>query len=431
MKTCPVKAAALAAVVAFTLAVPAGSQVPPPPLAGTPPPPLVKVFLDWPGADIEFFKAEIPFVEFVPGQEEAQVRIVITPQGPPGAGPITVGFFGLKDFQGEDNTLTYTPAPGDKPEDVRRGVAGLVKLGLLRYAGKTPAAKDLSVRFLDQAKPTSVVDKYDFWVFSLSADTFLMGETQFEEAMYYGSFSANRITPELKVRTSVYGNFSKSKFDFGEGEVYESRSHGYGFSGLIVKSLGEHWSAGAFLSAQSSTYSNLKLGLTAAPAVEFDLFPYSESTKRQLRFLYRLGFTRARYNEETIYFETSESLLQGSLSCAYEVVRPWGRASVTLEGSHYFPDVSKNRLELEASVEFRVWRGLSFEIDGGYARIRDQIALSAGGATYEEILLRQRELSTGYSYSFSVGLNFSFGSTRSNVVNPRFGNGGRSISISM
>jgi hypothetical protein len=29
-----------------------------------------------------------------------------------------------------------------------------------------------------------------------------------------------------------------------------------------------------------------------------------------------------------------------------------------------------------------------------------------------------------------VGLNFSFGS-RSNAVNPRFGNGGRSISISM
>jgi hypothetical protein len=431
MNTRPVKAAALAAVVAFALAIPAGSQVPPPPPAGTPPPPIVRVFLDWPGGDIEFFKAEIPFVEFVPGQEEAQVRVVIAPQGPPGAGPITISFFGLKEFEGENNTLTYSSAPGDKPEDVRRGVAGLVKLGLLRYAGKTPAAKDLSVRFLDQAKPTSVVDKYDFWVFSLSANAFLMGETQFKEAMYYGSFSANRITPELKVRTSVSGNFSKSKFDFGEGEVYESRSHGYGFSGLVVKSFGEHWSAGAFLSAQSSTYSNLKLGLTAAPAVEFDLFPYSESTKRQLRFLYRLGFTRARYNEETIYFKTSESLLQGSLSCAYEVVRPWGRASVTLEGSHYFHDVSKNRLELEASVEFRVWRGLSFEIDGGYARIRDQIALSAEGATREEILLRQRELSTGYGYSFSVGLNFSFGSTRSNVVNPRFGNGGRSISISM
>jgi hypothetical protein len=104
---------------------------------------------------------------------------------------------------------------------------------------------------------------------------------------------------------------------------------------------------------------------------------------------------------------------------------------VELQGSNFFHDFSKNRFELQAELEFRVWRGLSFEIDGSYARIRDQISLSAEGASYEEILLRQRQLATGYDYSFSVGFNFSFGSTRSNVVNPRFGTGGRSISISM
>lgn len=431
MKILIIKRAFTIVVLALALAGAANAQVPPAKPGGQPAPPLPKVFLDWPGADLEFFKAEIPFVQLVPGADEAQVRVVITPQGPPGPGPLTLGFFGLREFQGENNTLTYAPLPSDKPEDVRRGVAGLVKLGLLRYAAKTPLAKDLSVRFLDQAKPTSVVDKYDFWVFSLSANMFLMGETQFKESMYYGSFSANRVTPELKVRTSVYGNFSESKFDFGEDGVYESKSHGYGFSGLVVKSLGQHWSAGAFLSVQSSTYSNLRLSLTAAPAVEYDVFPYSESTKRQLRILYRVGLTRARYREETIYFKTAESLLQESLSFAYEVVRPWGKASVTLEGSHYFQDFGKNRLELEAELEFRIWRGLSFEVDGGYARIHDQLALPAGGASYEEILLRQKQLATGYDYSFSVGFNFSFGSTRSNVVNPRFGNGGRSISISM
>ena len=119
------------------------------------------------------------------------------------------------------------------------------------------------------------------------------------------------------------------------------------------------------------------------------------------------------------------------MSVAYEVVRPWGKASVQLQGSHFFHDFSKNRVELMGELEFRIWRGLSFTVDGSYTRIRDQLALSAGGASYEEILLRQRQLATGYDYSFSVGFNFSFGSTRSNVVNPRFGNGGRSISISM
>jgi hypothetical protein len=423
--------AALVASFVIVLASPAAAQALPGPPAGPPPADLPRVFLDWPGTDIEALKSEIAFVAFVPSIDGAQVRVAVVPSGPPPGGPIVLEFQGLAEFEGQHNRLVYTPGASENPEDVRKGVVGLLKIGLLRYAAKTPLAKDLSVKFLDQAKPTSVVDKWRFWVFSLSGSAFLSGETQYQSGSYYGSISANRTTPEIKVRTSVYGNWSRSKFDLGDGEVYESRSHGYGASGLVVKSLGEHWSAGAFLSAQSSTYSNLDLSLTAAPAVEYDLFPYSESTKRQLRILYRIGFLRARYREETVYFKTAESLLQESLIVAYEVIRPWGNVRVQLQGSHFFHDVKFNRLELDAGLEFRVWRGLNFDINGSYARIRDQLALPAGGASYEEILLRQRQLATGYDYSFSVGFNFSFGSTRSNVVNPRFGNGGRSISISM
>jgi hypothetical protein len=430
MKDHSVKSTALIAALALVLAAAAAAQIPPPKPAGPPPPPLPRIFIDWPGADIDFLRGEIPFVEFVSSLEEAQVRVLVTPQGTPGKETFSIEFAGRKEFQGETNTLTYSPGPGEKPEDVKRGLAGLVKIGLLRYAGKTPVAKDLSIRFLDQAKPTSVIDKWNFWVFSLSAETFLMGETQYKDSMYYGSFSASRVTPELKIRTSVYGNVQKMWFDLGD-EIYESSSEGYGFSGLVVKSLSQHWSAGAFLSVESSTYANLKTAVSIAPAVEFNFFPYSESTKKQFRVLYRIGYTGARYHEETVYFKTSESLLQESLAWAYEVKRPWGTISLELEGSHFFHDFSKNRVELGAEVEVRIWKGLSFELDGNYTRIRDQIALRRGGASYEEVLLRQRQLATGYDYYFSFGLNFSFGSTRSNVVNPRFGNGGRSISISM
>ncbi len=416
----------LLAALLFTAARPAFAQAPPPG-----PPPRPTVFVDGPGLDISFLSAEIPFVEFVPELGAAQVHVVIAPTGPPGRGGSRLEFTGLGEFQGDANTLRYEPPAGASPEEARKGLAGTLKLGLLRYAAKTPVAKDLAVRFLDQAKPTSVNDPWDFWVFSLSGNAFLMGETQYKSGSYYGSVSANRTTPALKVRTQVYYNQNNTWFDLGGGDVYESTTSGYGTHGLVVKSLGEHWSVGGYLEAESSTYSNIKLSLSAAPAIEYDLFPYSESTKRQLRFLYRIGLTRARYHEETVYLRTAQTLVQESLNIAYEVVRPWGKASVQVQGSHFFHDFSKNRLELEAELELRIWRGLSFEIDGSYGRIRDQLALSAGGASLEEILLRQRQLATGYNYSFSVGLNFSFGSTRSNVVNPRFGNGGRSISISM
>ncbi|HUT07685.1 MAG TPA: hypothetical protein VMY15_02460 [Candidatus Latescibacteria bacterium] len=429
MKNPNMKFAVLLVALVCFFVFPADAQVPPAKPAGSPQA-LPKVFLDWPGADIGFFRTEIPFVEFVPGLDEAQVRVLVTPQGPPGSETFAVEFSGLKEFRGDGNTFSYVPDPGAKPEDVRQGLAGLLKLGLMRYVAKTPAAKFVSVNFKDLVKPTAVVDKWDFWVFNLSANSLLMGETQYRDTMYYGSFSANRVTPELKIRTSVYGNLQKMRFDFGD-DIYESSSHGYGFSGLVVKSLSQNWSAGAFLSAESSTYSNLQVSVSVAPAVEYNFFPYSESTKKQFRVLYRIGYTGIRYNEETVYFKTAESLLQESLSFAYEVKRPWGAVSLNLEGSNYIHDFSKNRIELGGMVSFRIWRGLSFEVDGSYARIRDLLSLPRGGASYEEVLLRQKQLATGYSYSFSVGLNFSFGSTRSNVVNPRFGNGGRSFSISM
>lgn len=238
------------------------------------------------------------------------------------------------------------------------------------------------------------------------------------------------VTPGSKVRLGVSLDTQKKRYEIDDTVVTGTRSS-WDASGLYVKSLGEHWSAGAFLSVQSSTYSNFQFSVITAPAVEFNFFPYSESTKKQFRVLYRIGYTATRYNEETIFLKTSESLLQESLTWAYEVVRPWGNVTLQFEGSHFFHDFSKNRLELEGEVSFRIWRGLSFEIDGSYTRIRDQLALPRGGTSYEEVLLRQKQIATGYDYRFSVGLNFTFGSTRSNVVNPRFGNGGRSFSISM
>ena len=53
-----------------------------------------------------------------------------------------------------------------------------------------------------------------------------------------------------------------------------------------------------------------------------------------------------------------------------------------------------------------------------------------GGASLEEVLLQRRQLETTYNYFFQVGFSYSFGSIFSNVVNPRFGSGSRSISIS-
>lgn len=389
-----------------------------------------RVFIDCPGLDLAFLQGEVRFVDCVNDRNEADVEVIITSERTDAGEDFTLTFRGQGDFAGDNDMLHYGAAAGAAPEEVKKGLARTLKMGLLRYVGKTEVSKRIDVSFLDVVKPTAVVDKWKFWVFSLSADSFLNGEKSFRNGMYFASFSANRVTPDIKIRLSLGAMSMKDRFEY-EGEVYDSSSDGQEFRGLVVKSLDDHWSVGGYFSAFASSYDNIKFGLSPAPAVEYDLFPYSESTRRQLRFLYRLNFKTVSYIEETMYEKTSESLWQQALSVSLELKRKWGEVSTSLEGSNYFHDFGKNRVELWSELSIRLFSGLNFNLHGGYSAIHDQLSLPAGGASIEDILLRRKQLEKSYDYHFSVGLSYTFGSTESKVVNPRFGDGAGGISVNI
>jgi len=389
------------------------------------------VFFDWEGADFDLLKNTINFVDYAERADEAQINIqVTTREAESGNTEYTVSFIGQGDYEGDNDELKYSAAE-DKPEiEKQKELAGLIKMSLMRYVGKTPISDRVSITFLDKVEPTDVEDKWNFWVFSLSADTFFSGEESYKSGMLNGSLSANRVTPELKIRMSFSAYIDDSRFKF-EDQVIKSDSDSQTLSGLVVKSISEHWSVGGFFSATSSTYSNVKLALNPAPAIEYNAFPYSESTTHQLRFLYRLNYKSVRYREETIYEKTYENLWQQSLEIAFEVKKKWGTASASLDGSHYFHNFGKNRIRISGELSLRLFKGLDLNIYGRYSRIRDQLSLPREGLSVEEVLLRQKQLATSYQYSMSVGLSYTFGSLKSKVVNPRFGTGGRSISITM
>ncbi len=386
------------------------------------------VFIDCQVYDIGFLREEIKFVNHVQALSDAQVFVLITKQeGESGGTQYTFSFKGQKEFQGDDDTLKYLAT---SEEETQKGLTDTLKLGLMRYVGKTPISKEVSIRLLETVKPTAVEDKWNFWVFSLSVNSFMNGQSRMKSGDFFGNISANRVTEELKVRMSLRASHNKSTFKFGDDEI-ESVRNSQGFDGLLVKSISDHWSVGAYVAAASSTYGNTKYAINTAPAVEFNLFPYSETTKRELRFLYRLNFRAVNYREETIYEKKKENLWGQSLSAILEVKQKWGNLSATVTGSHFFHDFSKNRLRMNADLSLRLIRGLNFNIDASYSLIHDQLSLPRGGATLDEILLRRRELATTYNYGFSVGLSYTFGSIYSKVVNPRFGSGGGGIAISI
>ena len=113
--------------------------------------------------------------------------------------------------------------------------------------------------------------------------------------------SASKVTDLFKYRFSLNYSQRESKYDLGDTILY-SPSNSKGASSTMVYSVNDHWSVGASLYANASTYGNYDLDLRVMPGIEYNIFPYSESTRRQLRILYKVGYGYANYIDTTEYF---------------------------------------------------------------------------------------------------------------------------------
>ncbi|MGD2295629.1 MAG: hypothetical protein PVF22_07310, partial [Candidatus Aminicenantes bacterium] len=358
-----------------------------------------KVFLDCRRCDKDYIRTEIPFVNYVRDRKDADVHVLMTTLGTGSGGrEYTMNFLGKKEYEGINSTLKYSSKSTDTSDDVRRGMVHILKAGLIPYVARTPVLNHITFDYRRKAAPMAVEDKWDFWVFHISLRGQLSGQKSYNFAQVNGNISANRITPETKLRLGLSANFNERNFKIDD-ETISSPSDEQNFWGQWVKSISEHWSFGGWLGANSNTFNNIKFRSYIAPALEFNVFPYAESTRRQLRFMYRVGMSLNWYREETIFDKLKETLLSESLRISWEQKEPWGNISGWLEGSHYFHDFSKNRFVFSGNISFRLFKGFSLNVNGRYSRISDQLTLPKEGASLEEILLRIKELQTNYSYS--------------------------------
>ena len=92
-----------------------------------------------------------------------------------------------------------------------------------------------------------------------------------------------------------------------------------------------------------------------------------------------------------------------------------------MEASFYAQDLKKNNFELVTIFNFRLFKGFSINTLLVANLIHDQLYLGKGDLTVAEVLLQRKQIETSYSYYFSIGINYSFGSMYQNIVNPRFG----------
>ncbi|MGH9174024.1 MAG: hypothetical protein ACRD1H_06685, partial [Vicinamibacterales bacterium] len=272
------------------------------------------------------------------------------------------------------------------------------------------------------AQPTSAAnDPWNRWIFSLNGNGSLESEESTRESEWGLSIGADRITPEWKLTFGANFNQSREEFDLDEEEPLSVVRRDRSLDWVTVRGLGEHWSVGATGQARSSTFDNISLDVRAAPALEWNFFPYSMYTRRQLRVLYAAGGSSTTYYEETLYFKTEETRARQELSTTYEQREPWGTLEGSVEWSNYFPGLSTHRVSVDGEVDLRIARGLSVTLEASASRIRDQLSLPRRNATPEEVLLRLRQLSSDFEVRFEFGITYQFGSQFASIVNPRFG----------
>ena len=383
------------------------------------------MFLDCGNCDFDYLRREIPFVNYVRDRADAELHILVTTQ-PTGGGGVeyTFRFIGLDRFEEIDDELRYTAAQTQTTDERRRGYTEILKLGLVRYVTSTAVADSLRLVYREHettgGAATPDDDPWNFWSFRLRGNASANGEVSSQSHNFSTSAIANRTTEAWKINLSTSLNFRTNRFTLSDGTRLTDESHDHSVSAQAVKSVGRHWALAGRGRLWSATFLNEDHATRVAGGIEYSVFPYRESSRRELTVQVMAGVNRFDYLETTIYGKDRETVADGVVIGSFDVRQPWGSSGLSIEAATYFHDVGRHRVVLNGDIDVRVFKGFSLTVGGSASRINDQLYLRAEGATDEEILLRRRQLATSYRYRLSVGASYTFGSIFNNVVNTRF-----------
>ncbi len=254
----------------------------------------VKIFLDCGDCDMNYTRQEIPYINYVRDVREAEVFILVTDQDAGSGGEqFTFTFQGQGKFKGLNDTLTFTSSPDQTSTVIREKRTNMLKMGLMRYVAKTPLFNEIEINHNKNLESEEVIDRWNNWVFELSTEPQFESEETNKQLELRNSINVSKITPDIKLEIEMDHFFNREKFienintDSATTNTYTTSS--LMISNLFAKSLSEHWSAGVLWDLGSSTRENFSFRTDLLPSIEYDIYPYSEATHRQLRILYSAG----------------------------------------------------------------------------------------------------------------------------------------------
>jgi hypothetical protein len=388
--------------------------------------PLVRAYIDCDQCDEDYLREQIGFVNLVRDPRIADVTVLVTSlPNASGGRRYSIEIIGTRRQVRVADTLTVDISINTPGIEGREMLVRAVKVGLIPFLHDSEALPHLDVTYkppLGAARKSAARgarDKWQGWVFRLGGQGSIDGDDNYQTRGADWSWSANRVTEPLKLSLSAKGDYRRTRYKLSDSTTLIGHSRTWNVRGLLVQSLGDHFSLGMLAESGSSIFENTRQYLRAGPVLEYDLYPYREATQRQVMVRYSVGARTNRYVDTTIYGKLSESRPHHELSLSPNIMRPWGDIFGTTVFSQYLDDMTKRRLTTNLGINYRITTGLHINFYGQYSFIRDQLNITGTDLTDEERLLRLRELQSGSSFFTAIGLSYTFGSVFSNVVNPR------------
>jgi hypothetical protein len=230
----------------------------------------------------------------------------------------------------------------------------------------------------------------------------------------------NRVTDTWKINTQLWANLRRQSVEMSDGRIVHNNQDSWRVNALVVRSISDHISVGAATGVNNSTRFNQRARASFQPAVEWNYYPYQQATRRQLIAHYSTGIEHSNYYETTAFGKDRETLPQHRFALQYRAREQWGNAGVAFDASQYLHSSKYYSYGFSGDVSLRVARGLELNFSAGASRIADELYTAESALSDEDILLGRVNLPTSFRYDASVGLNYRWGSTLTNVVNNRF-----------
>jgi hypothetical protein len=331
----------------------------------------------------DYLKTEITWANFVQDQFVADVNLRISAlETGSGGFEYQLIFEGNNKIKHLIDTVQFNTNAINTDNEIREKLKNHVSMGLVRYALQMEKINSLQVVSNDSLELNEVgigsnpiEDPFNAWVFNFSVNGYSNGQDTYRSTSMGGNLSANQNKETHKIRIGSYYNNNIQRYNY------------MGFKDKFVR--------------------------------ETD---FKESQTKQLTISTYLGSQYNHYQDTTIFLETKEWRPSGQLNLNGSFNQTWGSLGIGVNTQFFLDNVAQNTTNVNLELNARIYKGLSINFYGNYSLIRNQIYLPKQDASLNEVLLQQQAVATNYSYYYSVGLNYRFGSIFNNVVNTRFDN---------